>query len=95
MFWNLIDQIALYIGYAVLLMALFYAITKIIDFDINKQYMYGSIFGFGLVYVRNQDGADSISKLKRRDIGNERWFIDAPEWFNRTVYNFGVAPEDK
>lgn len=95
MFWTVFNQIAMYMGYIVLGMLAVYALTKIIDFDVNKQYMYGSIFGFGLVYVRNADGAASISKLKKRDIGNERWFIDAPEWFNRNVYNFGVAPEKK
>lgn len=50
-----------------------------------------SVFGCGFSIIRTKEAQDSIEKMSGGRF--RRFTINAPVWFNRTVYNFGVSAE--
>jgi len=46
------------------------------------------LFGFGVVYARPGTNLNANCNCVRKTEGR-KWFITAPEWFNRNVANIG------
>jgi len=92
---ELITVVATYVGYVVLslvtLIAACYIIAFLIDvieFKNNENYFCFAIFRFGLLYAKKEDIAKQCNDLTKSN--NKRWFVAAPMWFNKHVYNFGI-----
>ena len=47
-----------------------------------------TFFKFGFIYCRDEKLARSLNKIRKTS--GRRLFIEAPIWFNRHIYNFGV-----
>ena len=92
---EIVTIVATYVGYVVLslvaLIALCYIIAFLIDvieFTNTENYFCFKIFGFGLLYAKKEDIAKQCNALTKSN--NKRWFVAAPMWFNKYVYNFGI-----
>ncbi len=89
---ELITIVATYVGYVVLsliaLIIVLYILAFAIEVKNNENYFCFSIFRFGLLYAKKEDIAKQCNDLTKSN--NKRWFVAAPMWFNKYVYNFGV-----
>lgn len=79
---------AMGVGYGVLATSVVILVTLVIDYSFNDDFSFVTVFGFGLmkakpdtVFYRN------INKL--RDTEGQIWFVIAPTWFNRYIWNIG------
>lgn len=89
---ELITTAATYVGYVVLffiaLAIVLFIFTYVVEFTNNENYFCFKIFKFGVLYAKNEDMAKRCNALIKSN--NKKLFVEAPMWFNKYVYNFGV-----
>lgn len=81
----MLDTVAMVLGYIVLVVA------ALLPLNISwrgGEYWMVSYFGFGVLYAYGDKTITNLSKLRK--VERQKLFIEAPQWFNKHVYNFGV-----
>ena len=85
---ELINFIALWIGYLVLLAVLALALLYPLEVHNDKNAFWITYFEMGFLFAKSEECIARLSDL--RQVKRQRIFINAPHWFNSHVYNFGV-----
>lgn len=92
----MINLIALYMGYAGILLILMVALIFIFSYQQCTSEFPGlfSIFGFGYIWTKDPTVIENLRKVRKDDkagfeIGNYVTFFTAPYWFNEHVCNIG------
>ena len=83
-----ITTLATMVGYAVLAVILLITImwpAEIVNEDSHFSFTY---FEFGFLYAKSEALIVEFSKLRK--VERQQLFINAPFWFNKYIYNFGI-----
>lgn len=96
-----IDELIYIAGTFTILVICYLLIRVVIDFVFDYYYDKGktflfTIFEFGIIVVDNSNTniLGNVRKLRKDDnagfsFRNKTYFINAPKWFNRTIWNIG------
>ena len=80
------------VGLALHIIALVCLIITSTEYINDDRVFILTVFGFGIVKAKDDEHIKLFNKLRKTK--DKRWFIEAPVWFNRTIYNFGVVKDD-
>ena len=86
-------ELAMYIGGVILVLIVLLGVGYKSERNVN--FSQKTIFGFGYLLATNPRFISSLTYV-RRDANagfackRGRWYIQAPNWFNKYVYNFGA-----
>jgi hypothetical protein len=86
----MLDMFIYFVGFCTISVIFVTLIFLSIKFGFKKDsYLLFTIFDFGLIYT--YDNSASKEKLNLINKSEDKnWFITAPKWFNKYVWNFGV-----
>lgn len=87
----MLDLLVYFLGYCVLGAIATFLFFLCLSFGFKKDsHVLFTIFGFGLIYTYDNSEAKKILNLINKS-ENKNWFITAPKWFNKHVWNIGGA----
>jgi len=79
------------VGYLVVGVCLFLVLLWPLEYVNNKGFFSITYLGFGFLWAKDEALIERCSQLRK--VKRQRLFIEAPTWFNKYVYNFGVRGE--
>lgn len=84
---ELINYFALVVGWAAIVVFFGIVVTSPLNVISTKDYLSVTYGKFGFVKAKNEELIKKLSDL--RNVDRQTIFINAPEWFNKRIYNFG------
>ena len=86
----MLDMLVYFVGFCTLSAIAVFLVFLSIRFEIEKNgYVLFTFLGFGLIYTyANSNHREKLNELRKSQ--NQKIFINAPVWFNKHVWNFGV-----
>lgn len=83
----MIEAIALGVGYIVLFAIAGALVVLAFDIDNNDHMFVFTFLGFGIIVVKSEQFKAKANKW--RQTSGRTVFINAPQWFNKYVWNIG------
>jgi hypothetical protein len=84
----MITAIATIIGYICLVVITLLVVLWPLEIMNDPGFLSVTYGQFGFVWAKDERVIARLSDLRK--VERQRLFINAPEWFNRYVYNFGI-----
>lgn len=85
------DMFAMGLGYVILISVCIFVLIMPLSYRNDEDCFWITYFDIGILVAKSEETIESLSKLRK--VKRQRVFINAPHWFNKYVYNFGVRGE--
>lgn len=83
------DIIAIMIGYVTIVAGILLALIMLIDFSFTSNGWVVTFDGFGIMYAKDKTVRKNIAKSRLHKNYNRAWYVVAPRWFNKNIWNIG------
>jgi hypothetical protein len=87
------DMIAMVIGYVAIVVGILFALIILIDFSFTSNGWCVTFGGFGIMWVKDKTVRENVAKIRQHTNYDRAFYITAPTWFNRNVWNIGGSKE--